>query len=331
MRAVVCRELGPVTGLVVEDYPEPVIAPGHLLIDVAVAGVNFPDGLVVEGKHVFKPQPPFVPGAEAAGTVVAVGDGVTGFKAGDRVVSLGTTGGFGERRVALADTSYLVPANVPLELAAAGMITHGTAYHALKDRARLKPGETVLVMGAGGGTGLAAVVVAKAMGAKVIAAASSAEKLALAKECGADGLINYSDEDLKEAMRTRIGIQNVDVVYDPIGGPFAEPATRLLAWEGRYLVIGFANGEIPKLPINLFLVKSADLLGVLWGAAAKADPKLHQANMARVFGWIGDGSIRPRVTARYPLERTAEALEAVMNRKVVGKVVIEVARGERDG
>ncbi len=325
MKALVCRALGPVSGLTVEDYPEPVIEPGHLLIENAIAGVNFPDGLVIEGKHVFKPQPPFVPGAEAAGRVITVGEGVSGFKAGDRVVSLAVTGGFGERRIAPADTSYLVPANVPYELAAAGMITHGTAYHALKDRARLKPGETVLVLGAGGGTGLAAVEVAKAMGAKVIAAASSAEKLALARDCGADELINYSEEDLKEAMRGRIGLQNVDIVYDPIGGPFAEPATRLLAWQGRYLVIGFANGEIPKLPINLFLVKSADLLGVLWGAAAAADPKTHQANLAQVFAWIGEGAIKPRVTARYPLEKTAEALEAVMNRRVVGKVVVEIA------
>ena len=324
MKAIVCRALGPVSGLTVEEYPEPKLAPGHLLIENAIAGVNFPDGLVIEGKHVFKPQPPFVPGAEAAGRVIAVGEGVSGFRAGDRVVSLAVTGGFGERRIAPADTSYLIPDNVPYALAAAGMVTHGTAYHALKDRARLKPGETVLVLGAGGGTGLAAVEVAKAMGAKVIAAASTAEKLALAKDCGADALINYSEEDLKEAMRGRIGIANVDVVYDPIGGPFAEPATRLLAWQGRYLVIGFANGEIPKLPVNLFLVKSADLLGVLWGAAAAADPKAQQANMAQVFAWIGEGTIRPRVTARYPLEHTADALEAVMNRKVVGKIVIEI-------
>jgi NADPH2:quinone reductase len=324
MKALVCRALGPVSGLTVEDYPEPELEPGHLLIANTIAGANFPDGLVIEGKHVFKPQPPFVPGAEAAGRVIAVGEGVNGFAIGDRVVSFAITGGFGERRIAPADTSYRIPANVPDELAAAAMITHGTAYHALKDRARLKPGETVLVLGAGGGTGLAAVEVARAMGARVVAAASSAEKLALAKECGAEALINYSEEDLKEAMRGRIGIPNVDVVYDPIGGPFAEPATRLLAWQGRYLVIGFANGEIPRLPVNLFLVKSADLLGVLWGAAAAADPKTHQANMAQLFAWIGEGMIRPRVTARYPLERTADALTAVMNRKVTGKVVIEI-------
>ena len=325
MKAVICRELGPIDNLRVEEIADPVVQPGHLLIDVAVAGVNFPDGLVAQGKHVFKPEPPFVPGAESAGTVVAVGEGVADFRVGDRVVALATTGAFGQRLNAPVATSYPVPADVPLELAAAGMITYGTAYHALKDRARLKPGETVLVLGAGGGTGLAAVELAKTMGAKVIAAASSADKLAQARACGADELVNYSEEDLKAAIRGRIGIHNVDVVYDPVGGPFAEPCTRLLAWGGRYLVIGFANGEIPRLPINLFLVKSADLLGVLWGVAARTDPDLHKANMAQLLAWFGDGSITPRITARYPLDRTAEALDAVMNRKVVGKVVIEVA------
>jgi NADPH2:quinone reductase len=324
MKALVCREVGPIENLRIEELAEPEVTPGHMLIDVAVAGVNFPDGLVAQGKHVFKPSPPFVPGAEAAGTVVAVGEGVAGFAVGDRVVSLATTGGFGERRLVDTVATYPIPDNVPFDLAAAGMITHGTAYHALKDRARLKPGETVLVLGAGGGTGLAAVEIAKRMGAKVIAAASTTEKLALARACGADDLVNYGEEDLKDAVRGRIGIQNVDVVYDPIGGPFAEPATRLLAWAGRYLVIGFANGEIPRLPINLFLVKSADLLGVLWGSATRADPELHHANMAQLMRWIGDGAITPRITARYPLERTVEALDAVMNRKVTGKVVVEV-------
>lgn len=324
MKALLCREVGPIGNLRIEEIPDPELTPGHMLIDVAVAGVNFPDGLVAQGKHVFKPALPFVPGAEAAGTVTAIGEGVTGFAIGDRVVSLSTTGAFGQRRLADSVTTYPVPDNVPFDLAAAGMITHGTAYHALKDRARLKPGETVLVLGAGGGTGLAAVEIAKLMGARVVAAASSAEKLALAKACGADALVNYSDEDLKEAVRGRIGTQHVDVVYDPIGGPFAEPATRLLAWAGRYLVIGFANGEIPRLPINLFLVKSADLLGVLWGSATRADPELHHANMAQLMHWIGDGAITPRITARYPLERTVEALDAVMNRRVTGKVVIEV-------
>jgi NADPH2:quinone reductase len=325
MKALLCREVGPIDNLRIEEIAEPSVTPGHLLIDVAVAGVNFPDGLVAQGKHVFKPDPPFVPGAESAGTVVAVGEGVAGYKAGDRVVSLSTTGAFGERKLAPAVTTYPIPDDVPFDLAAAGMITYGTAYHALKDRARMKPGETVLVLGAGGGTGLAAVELARKMGAKtIVAAASSAEKLALAKACGADALINYAEEDLKEAMRGRIGIRNVDIVYDPVGGPFAEPATRLLAWEGRYLVIGFANGEIPRLPVNLFLVKGADLLGVLWGAATNADPDLHHANMAQLMAWFGDGSITPRITARYPLERTVDALDAVMNRKVVGKAVIEV-------
>jgi NADPH:quinone reductase len=325
MKAVICETLGPLDGLRFGELPDPVVTPGHLLVEVAVAGVNFPDGLVVEGKHVFKPQPPFVPGAESAGTVLAVGEGVEGFAVGDRVVSISTTGAFGEKLITPAETTYHVPPGVPFDIAAASLITHATSYHALKDRARLQPGETVLVLGAAGGTGLAAVEIAKAMGATVIAAASTPEKMDLAKKHGADRVINYSEGTLKELIRDGLGIHNVDVVYDPVGGPMAEQATRLLAWGGRYLVIGFAQGEIPKLPINLFLVKQADLLGVLWGLAATKDQKLHRANMAQIFAWFGEGKLTSPIGGRYPLERAIDALGDVMGRRAMGKLVVEVA------
>ena len=293
-----------------------------LPLDVQAAGVNFPDVLIIQGKYQFKPELPFTPGNEVAGIVRAVGDGVIGFKPGDQVIAFSSTGGFAQQLSVPAHALMPMPPGMDFATAAAITLTYGTSHHAVVDRAALQAGETMLVLGAAGGVGLAAVEIGKALGARVIAAASSDEKLAVCREHGADVLINYSREDLREAVKAATGGKGPDVVYDPVGGDFAEAAFRSIAWRGRYLVVGFANGEIPKMPLNLALLKGASLVGVFWGEFVKREPKANLAGMMQLLGWMKEGKIRPLVSARYPLAETAQALNDMAARKVTGKVVI---------
>ncbi|WP_030539416.1 NADPH:quinone oxidoreductase family protein [Sphingobium sp. DC-2] len=325
MKAVICPDFAPVDALTCGDFPAPQAGPGELVINVAAAGVNYPDVLIVQGKYQTKPALPFVPGSEAAGHVAAVGEGVQGFAAGDRVAAFTGSGSFAEQVRVPATQAWPVPGAVDLHVAAGISITYGTSYHALKDRGQLKPGETLLVLGAGGGVGLTAVELGKLMGARVIAAASSAEKLALAKQQGADELIDYAREDLRERVKALTGGQGVDVVYDPVGGPMNLTAIKSLAWGGRLLVIGFAGGEIPSIPANLLLLKSASAVGVLWGNTVRADPARQGANMRQLLDWLAQGKLRPVIDRRFAMPDIVAALQHLEARKVKGKVLLTIA------
>jgi NADPH2:quinone reductase len=322
MKAVVCKAWGPPDSLVVEEVADLVPAAGQVVVDVKAAGVNFPDVLTVQGKYQVKPELPFTPGNEFAGIVRSVGDGVTAYRTGDRVIGFTRTGAFAEQALAPADMLMPMPAGMDFEVAAAITLTYGTSHHAIVDRGALQPGETMLVLGAAGGVGLAAIEIGKALGARVIAAASSAEKLAVCKARGADVLIDYSREDLREALKAATGGKGPDVVYDPVGGVYSEPALRSIAWRGRHLVVGFANGEIPKLPWNLMLLKGASVVGVFWGDFVRREPQANLAAMRQMLGWMAEGKLRPLVSRRYPLADTAQALNDMAERKVTGKVVI---------
>ena len=322
MKALLCKTHGLPDTLVYEDAPDPTPGPGEVVIDMKAAGVNFPDVLIIQNKYQFKPELPFAPGAELAGVVSAVGEGVTNARVGDRVIASTGWGAFAEKVKAQAKKVIPIPDGVGFDTAAAFILTYGTSYHALVDRGTLKAGETLLVLGAAGGVGLAAIEIGKALGARVIAAASTPEKLAVCREHGADELINYTTEDLRERLKALTGGKGPDVVYDPVGGSFAEPAFRSIAWRGRYLVIGFANGEIPRLPLNLALLKGASIVGVFWGDFTAREPQNFASDVATMFGWIAQGKLRPHISARYPLAQGARAIEDMMNRKVVGKVVI---------
>jgi NADPH2:quinone reductase len=322
MKALLCKTHGLPDTLVYEDAPDPVPGPGEVVIDMKAAGVNFPDVLIIQNKYQFKPELPFAPGAELAGVVSAIGEGVTNTKVGDRVIASTGWGAFAEKVKAQAKKVIPIPDGVGFDVAAAFILTYGTSYHALVDRGTLKAGETLLVLGAAGGVGLAAIEIGKALGARVIAAASTPEKLAVCREHGADELINYTSEDLRERLKALTGGKGPDVVYDPVGGGFAEPAFRSIAWRGRYLVIGFANGEIPRLPLNLALLKGASIVGVFWGDFVAREPKVFADDVATMFGWIAQGKLRPHISGRYPLAQGARAIEDMMNRKVVGKVII---------
>jgi NADPH2:quinone reductase len=322
MKALVCVEHGPPEKLVVQDLPTPEPGKGEVRIRMHAAGVNFPDVLIIQNLYQFKPPLPFSPGGEAAGVVDAVGEGVTRYKVGDKVIAMIGNGAFREQFLAAQHQVIPIVGDMPFDVAAGFTMTYGTSHHALKQRARLAAGETLLVLGAAGGVGLAAVELGKLMGAKVIAAASSDEKLALCKEYGADDVINYSTEDLKERVKQITGGRGVDVVYDPVGDKYAEPAFRSIAWNGRYLVVGFAAGEIPKLPLNLPLIKGASIVGVFWGAFTAHEPKLHEANMAELLKWFAEGKLKPHVSAHLPLERGAEAIRLLMDRKAKGKVIL---------
>ena len=322
MKAVLAKEYAPVERLVLEEVAPPRPAPGEVLIAVEACGVNFFDALIVQGKYQTKPPLPFSPGGEVAGIVTQVGEGVTTQIPGTRVLAFTGFGGYAEQVATQASNVVALPAQMDFATAAAFPITYATSYHALKDRGQLKAGETLLVLGASGGVGLAAVELGKLMGARVIAGASSEEKLALCREYGADAHINYMASDLRERVRELTGNKGVDVVYDPVGGAYAEPAVRSLAFGGRYLVIGFASGEIPKIPLNLLLLKVSSLVGVFWGAFAKAQPARNAANLTELLGWYVQGRLRPHVSGTYPLARYAEALDAVMNRRVLGKAVL---------
>ncbi len=322
MRAVLCRRFGPPTSLSIEDVPSPVAGAGQIVVTTHACGVNFPDTLIIQGRYQIKPDFPFSPGGEIAGLVKEVGEGVTHFKVGDRVLAATTYGGYAEEVVAEAKRTLPIPKGMDFITAAAFVLTYGTSHHALKDRAQLKAGETLLVLGAAGGVGLAAVELGKLMGARVIAAASSPEKLAVCRAHGADELIDYASEDLRARIKALTDGKGVDVVYDPVGGDYSEPALRSMAWNGRFLVVGFAAGAIPNLPLNLPLLKGCAVVGVFWGGFTRIEPERNQANLKELAQWASEGRLKPHVSAHYPLERAAEALEALMDRKVQGKVVL---------
>jgi len=324
VRAIVCNDFGPIEQLTLEERPDPVAGVGEILIEIHAAGVNFPDGLMVRGEYQVKPPRPFTPGSEVAGIVRGVGEKVAGFAVGDRVVALPGIGGFAEMVTAPADRAMRLPDGMDFETASGFMLVYGTSLHGLADCGRLQAGETLLVLGAAGGVGLAAVEIGRAMGARVIAAASTDEKLALARAHGAELGINYTTSDLKAELK-RLAPGGVDVVYDPVGGALTEAAVRGLAWGGRLLVVGFAAGEIPKLPLNLLLLREGEAKGVFWGTWTAREPAAHARAVARLFGWFAEGAIRPHVSGAYPLERTSEALAEVMERRAQGKIVL-VAR-----
>lgn len=323
MKAVVCNAWGGPETLAVEDVTLPALKAGEVKIRVRAAGVNFPDVLIIQKKYQIQPSLPFTPGAEIAGEVLEIGEGVSHAKPGDRVVSFCGTGGFAEEVISPAAVTLPMPPGVPFELAAGFSLAYGTSWHAVRDRAALQAGETMLVLGAAGGVGLAAVEIGKAIGARVVAAASSDEKLAVCKAHGADALINYSIEDLRDAIKRECGKSGPDVIYDPVGGKFAEPAFRSIAWRGRYLVVGFADGEIPALPLNLALLKGASLVGVFWGEFAKREPKQNQHAMSEMIGWMQAGKLKPLISKVYSLAETPQALMDMAARKVVGKIVIK--------
>ena len=322
MKAVLCKTLGPASDLVVDDVANPLAKNNEILLDVHAAGVNFPDTLIIQGKYQFQPPLPFSPGGEAAGVVAAVGEKAGAFKVGDRVMALTGWGAFAEQ-VAVPFYNVLpIPESMDFTTAAAFGMTYGTSMHALRQRGQLQPGETLLVLGASGGVGLAAVEIGKAMGAKVIAAASSAEKLAVAKAAGADELIDYSQASLKDEIKRLTGGQGVDVIYDPVGGELFDQAVRGLAWNGRLLVVGFASGTIPQLPANLVLLKGAAVLGVFWGAFAQRQPEENAANFRQLFAWHAQGEVQPRVSQTYPLAEAGAAIERLGQRQAVGKLVV---------
>lgn len=322
MKAIRCTTWGPPENLVLDDLPDLVPGPGDIVVDVKAAGVNFPDVLTVQGKYQVRPPLPFTPGNEFAGVVRAVGAGVADVAPGQRVIGFTRTGAFAEQALAPAGAWLAMPDDMDFDIAAAITLTYGTSYHAVADRGALQAGETMLVLGAAGGVGLAAIEIGKALGARVIAAASSDEKLAACKAHGADVLVNYETDDLREALRAATGGRGPDVIYDPVGGRYSEPALRSIAWRGRHLVVGFAAGAIPRLPWNLMLLKGASVVGVFWGDFTRKEPDAHLAAMARITGWIAQGKLRPLVSRRYRLADTAQALADMAARKVIGKVVI---------
>jgi len=323
MNAVLCKAWGSPATLVVEDLPSPRPGAGEVVVDVKAAGVNFPDVLMIQGKYQVKPPLPFTPGVELAGIVKETGSGVTSARPGDAVVANVAYGAFAEECVVTAASLLPLPRGIDFAAAAGFTVAYGTAWHALKDRGQLRPGETLLVLGAAGGVGLAAVELGAAMGARVIAAASSDEKLAVCRAHGAAETINYSTQDLRERLKALVGAKGVDVVFDPVGGSLSEPALRSVAWRGRFLVIGFAGGEIPRLPANLPLLKGCAIVGVYWGAWLQQEPEASRREMVELAGWLADGRVRPRVSARYPLARAADAISALAGRAATGKIVIE--------
>ena len=322
MKALLCNSLGLPDALVYDDMPDPVPGPGQVLIEMKAAGVNFPDALVIQGKYQFKPPLPFAPGSELAGVVLALGEGVRNVKVGDRVIASCRYGAFAEKVIAQSAQLIPLPKGISFEVGASFTLAYGTSYHAIKGRAGLKAGETMLVLGAAGGVGLAAIQIGKALGARVIAAASTAEKLAICRDNGADETINYSTEDLRERVKELTGGKGPDVIYDPVGGVYAEPAFRSIAWGGRYLVIGFAGGEIPSLPLNLPLLKGASIVGVFWGEFVTRELPNFIKDLTEMLGLIAQGKLRPYISARYALPQGAQALNDLLNRKVTGKVVI---------
>lgn len=322
VKAVLCEKFGPPSELTVREIEAPAAGPGEVVVSVKAAALNFFDTLIIQGKYQYRPEMPFSPSAEMAGVVKAIGEGVERVKPGDRVLAYVRWGAAREEVLVNEDDLVLLPDGVSFEQAAGLTVTYGTTLHALKDRAKLQPGETVAVLGASGGVGQAAVEIARVMGARVIACASSAEKLEFAKRFGADELVNYADEDLKARLKDLTDGCGVDVAYDPVGGDLAEAALRATGWEGRYLVVGFASGDIPKIPLNLVLLKGCDVLGVFWGEAIVRDPESHWENMETLLSWVRDGKLKPHVHEVFKLEDTAAALQEIAERKARGKVIV---------
>lgn len=322
MKALLCTRYGPPADLELVGLAEPMPGPGEAVVRVKAVALNFFDTLIIAGKYQHKPAFPFSPGAEFAGEVESVGAGVTGISPGDRVLGNIGWGAAREKVVVAADRLVALPAGLDFDRAAGLTVSYGTTLHALKDRAKLQPGETLAVLGAAGGTGLSAIEIGKLMGARVIACASSEEKLAFARRHGADEGVNYAASDLKDALRRLTGGKGVNVVYDPIGGAQAEAALRGMDWGGRFLVIGFAAGDVPKLPLNLILLRSYDVLGVYWGGWTERDPAGHRANMTQILSWCADGRLSSHVHAVYPLEQAPAALAAIAARQVMGKVIL---------
>ncbi|MBX3263782.1 MAG: NADPH:quinone oxidoreductase family protein [Labilithrix sp.] len=322
MRAVRCHELEGPSGLRVDEVADPEPGAGEVLVDVKAAGLNFPDVLLSYGKYQFKPATPFTLGGEAAGVVSAVGEGVTSVRAGDRVATWMVHGAFAEKIVVPELATVKLPDAVGFETGAATLLTYATTYHALVDRAALRSGETLLVLGAAGGVGTAATELGHLLGARVIAAASTDDKVAFCKEHGADEGIVYGREDLKERAKALTGGAGADVVYDPVGGALSEAALRSIAWEGRFLVVGFAAGDIPKIPLNLVLLKGCQIVGVFWGSFAARDPARNRANGVKLFDWVAEGKLRPHVDAVLPFSETGAALARMERREVKGKLVL---------
>jgi NADPH2:quinone reductase len=322
MRALVCNQFGPPDSLQIEQLDDPIPGPGEVLVDVRAAGINFPDILVIGGQYQLRTDPPFVPGGECAGVVTGTGNGVTRFKPGDRVIAIPLMGGFAEKCVVPENRCLPLPDALSFEQGAGFTVTYATSYHAFRQSMQLQAGETVLVLGAAGGVGITAVEIASALGARVIAAASSEEKLQFAREAGADEVINYSESDLREAVREITAGKGVDVVYDPVGGETALQAFKSLAWNGRYLVIGFASGAIPDFPANLALLKAARIIGVWWGTWSERNPEASVRNMAELVAMVENGQLNPRVTGIYPLDDFASAFAAIMERRARGKIVL---------
>ncbi len=324
MKALLCKSHGNPEELVLEDVPSPSPGVGQLVIQVKACGVNFPDSLIIQNKYQFKPNLPFAPGGEVAGVVSAVGEEVTHVKKGDAVFALTGWGGFAEEVVADGFKTLPVPPGMDFVTAATTMYTCGTSLHALKQRAQLREGETLLVLGAAGGVGLAAVQIGKLMGARVIAAASNDEKLARCRALGADDTINYSTEDFRERIKLLTDGKGVDVVYDPVGDKFSEPAVRSLAWQGRYLVVGFAGGVPASIRLNLPLLKGASIVGVFWGAFAQKQPKDSMANFQQILQWIAKGELKQHIHKQYNLAEGGQAIRDLMDRKVIGKNVVTI-------
>lgn len=328
MKALLSTKPGPPETLEYADAPDPVAGEGEVVIAVKAAGVNFPDALIIEDKYQFKPDRPFAPGGEIAGVIESVGAGVTNVKVGQRVIGSLGWNGFAEKVKAQAQRVLPIPDAMPFDEASAFILTYGTSYYALKDRGVLKPGEVVLVTGAAGGVGIAAIELAKAMGARAIAAVSSEEKARFARDAGADDAVIYPSGELSKEQSKQLAEDfkrvcggGADVVYDSVGGPYCEPALRAMNWNGRYLVIGFPAG-IPTPPLNLTLLKSSSIVGVFWGASTAREPKLHEANVRDLFKLYSEGKIKPRISARYPLREGGKAIRALMDRKATGKLVV---------
>jgi NADPH2:quinone reductase len=325
MRAILCKEFGPPSLLTLEEVADPVPGRGEVVVDVAAASVNYPDTLTIRDMYQFKPPLPFSPGGEFAGTVSALGDGVESVAVGDRVIAIQVAGGFAEKAlVDQPETLIPIPDDMDFTSAASWVMAYATSYYALKDRAAAKEGETLLVLGAAGGVGLAAVDLGEAMGMRVIAAASSDDKLAVCREYGAAATINYADESVRDRVKDLTVGQGADVVIDPVGGSYSEAALRSLAWQGRLMVIGFAAGDIPAIPLNLTLLKGCDVRGVFWGAHTFREPDLHRQNLMELFEMYHGGVIRPHISARYPLAQAPQAIADLLERRATGKVVVEV-------
>lgn len=323
MKAVLCKQYGPPESLTFEELPSPRPAAGEVVVSMRAASVNFPDVLIIQNKYQFKPPLPFSPGSELAGVVKEVGDGVTAFKPGDRVIAFTTYGAFAEEVKTEAWRLVPMPEGMDFPSAAAFLLTYGTSDHALRDRGALQAGETLLVLGAAGGVGLAAVEIGKALGARVIACASSADKLAVCREHGADETIDYAAEDLRERVKALTDGRGVDVVYDPVGGAYSEPAFRSLAWRGRLLVVGFAAGDIPRLPLNLPLLKGASVVGVFWGDFTRREPRAFADSVRQLGRWYAESKLRPHVSRTFTLEQAPEALKLMAARGVKGKIVLK--------